>query len=525
MLQGDKKSVLVIDDDLIIRKLLNFHLSKSNFNVHLAQSPEEGFSALYSKKIDLVLCDVGLEGMDGYTFCQKVREHERYRTLPFIFLSAKEGIEEKEKALAVGADDYLTKPFNIQELTVKILSLIRRTEILTIYGRKNTQQEKPVENTGQSKVLLVDDDPAISKLFSYNLTKAGFICKTAVNGAEGFSLAESFMPDIIISDIMMPEVDGFQFRKRLLDDNELKSIPFIFLTAKGAEEDIMEGYDLGITDYVIKTSGPRVIIAKVNAILNSIGKVKQKMVSDLHKAADSMRVKVVSDILPSLPGFEISQWHKTFEGIPGGDFIDYFELPDSRILIVLGDVMGKKWNAWYFAVAYAGYIRSALRVAIQNSAEYSPKSLVENVNSIIYNDSKISEVFSTLSVLLLDSNTNSIKYCGAGDLPLIHKHSNTSGSTQIKSPGLLLGFSPSGFYEESQIPFEDKDELFLFTDGIIESRNSKGESLGIDNFTNIITSIPQDNSSLPFIQEYMSSYLENKFEDDISIVSIKIKKG
>jgi len=525
MLQIDKKSILVIDDDLIIRKLLGFHLGKNNFTVHLANSSDEGFKELNSKRIDLVLCDVGMEGMDGYTFCQKVREREEYRTLPFIFLSAKSSIEDKEKALAVGADDYLTKPFNIQELTLKIRSLIRRTEILTIYGKKARADEQPTSETGKSKVLLVDDDPAISKLFSYNIAKAGFLCETASNGKEGYTVAKSFLPDIIISDIMMPEVDGIEFRKTLLADNELKSVPFIFLTAKGAEEDIMVGYDLGITDYVIKTSGPRVIIAKINAILNSIGKIKQKMVSELHKAADGMRIKVVSDVLPLLPGFEINQWHRTFEGIPGGDFIDYFELPDNRLIIVLGDVMGKKWNAWYFAVAYAGYIRSAMRVALQNISDHSPRNLVESVNNILYNDSKISEVFSTLSVILLDSNENVIKYCGAGDLPPIHKHSELNSSSQVKSPGLLLGFSDTGFYEETLIPMKNSDEVFLFTDGIIESRNEKGESLGMEKFSELITSIPNDTPSLEFIQSYMATFLSNKFEDDISVISIKIKKG
>lgn len=525
MLQSDRKSILVIDDDLIIRKLLGFHLGKNNFTVYLANSSDEGFKELTSKKIDLVLCDVGMEGMDGYTFCQKVREKEEYRTLPFIFLSAKSSIEDKEKALAVGADDYLTKPFNIQELSLKIRSLIRRTEILTLYGKKTRAEERPAQEAGKPKVLFVDDDIAISKLFSYNINKAGFLCQTASNGEEGYNAAKSFLPDIIISDIMMPEVDGIQFRKMVLEDNELKSVPFIFLTAKGAEEDIMFGYDLGITDYVIKTSGPRVIIAKISAILASIGKVKEQMVSELHKAAGGMRVKVVSDVLPILPGFEIDQWHRTFEGIPGGDFIDYFDLPGNRLIIVLGDVMGKKWNAWYFAVAYAGYIRSAMRVALQNTPDYSPKSLVENVNNIIYNDTKISEVFSTLSVVLIDSNENVIKYCGAGDLPIIHKHSDSNSTSMVTSSGLLLGFSDSGFYEDNLITFSKDDEIFLFTDGIIESRNDKGESLGMEKFADLINSIPEDTPSLPFIQSYMASFLSNKFEDDISLISIKIKKG
>ena len=68
---------------------------------------------------------------------------------------------------------------------------------------------------------------------------------------------------IIVSDIMMPKIDGFEFRKMLLKDNMLRDIPFIFLTAKNTEDDILGGYDLGITDYVVKTAGPKVVVAKV----------------------------------------------------------------------------------------------------------------------------------------------------------------------------------------------------------------------------------------------------------------------
>ena len=95
------------------------------------------------------------------------------------------------------------------------------------------------ENTKPlSTILLVEDEFNIAKLFKYNLTKAGFRCEVAGNGREGFELAEKIKPDLILSDVMMPEVDGYEFRKRLLENTELKQIPFVFLTAKGEEDDI-----------------------------------------------------------------------------------------------------------------------------------------------------------------------------------------------------------------------------------------------------------------------------------------------
>ena len=138
--------------------------------------------------------------------------------------------------------------------------------------------ENQLENGKSATVLLVEDEPNIATLFKYNLKKAGFNCQVASNGSEGYQKAKQIMPDIIVSDIMMPEVDGFEFRKMLLSDPLLKPIPFVFLTAKGEEEDILNGYELDIEDYIIKTASPKVVIAKVNAVIKSKQKKREKAV-------------------------------------------------------------------------------------------------------------------------------------------------------------------------------------------------------------------------------------------------------
>ncbi len=107
----------------------------------------------------------------------------------------------------------------------------------------------------------------------------------------------------------MPVMDGFRLRKILLEDPELKLIPFIFLSARGEEQDLLDGYELDITDYVVKTSGPKVIVAKVSALIKSLSKERQKVVSELNQAADVMRVKVVPDNNPEFEKFSIKHWH------------------------------------------------------------------------------------------------------------------------------------------------------------------------------------------------------------------------
>jgi sigma-B regulation protein RsbU (phosphoserine phosphatase) len=373
-------------------------------------------------------------------------------------------------------------------------------------------------NSENYKILLVEDDENIAKLFKYNLKKAGYDVEHAINGQEGFDSVKIFLPDLIISDIMMPEVDGFEFRRMLLADPELKSIPFIFLTAKGSEEDILQGYELDIQEYIIKTASPKIVLAKVSALIKTNEKERMKAESEVQKAADSMGAKVVPDEYPVLDGFIIKHWHVPFQNVPGGDFIDYVKVDEDKIAIVLGDVMGKKWGAWYFAVAYAGYVRSAIRFAVQAGSNLTAHEIMKKVNESIHNDERISDVFVTLSIVLLDKNERTASYCGAGDLPILYYDGQEVVSQ--KSEGLLLGFNMDGGYSDIILNLKPGDEIFLITDGIIESRNSEGRGLEIEGLKEII----KNNSSpdpMENVKEKFTSFTNGKYEDDVSLIFIK----
>ena len=369
-----------------------------------------------------------------------------------------------------------------------------------------------------AKILLVEDEHNIAKLFEFNLKKAGFKVDIANNGSIGFEMAKEKNPDLIISDIMMPETDGFEFRKLLLQDTELRKIPFIFLTAKGEEEDILEGYDLDIQDYIIKTASTKVVIAKVNAILNSHKKERAKVVAEVQQAADNMRATVVPKEFPMFEGYQIRHWHVPFENVPGGDFIDYFKFDDDNLVVILGDVMGKKWGAWYFAIAYAGYVRSAIRFALQTVDDLSPAKIISKVNESVCKDERISEVFITLSVVIINKKTNKIKYCGAGDLPLVYKKDKID---YLLSKGMLLGFDEQSQYLDHELDLVSGDELFLLTDGIMESRNSGDEQFGQEGFLNALKNTMAGGDSIEEVKKSFTEHTQGKYEDDVSLIEIK----
>ncbi|MDP4116585.1 MAG: response regulator, partial [Bacteroidota bacterium] len=154
MTEGNNSSILIIDDDITIRKLMSFHLRNNKYKIFEAENPIEAFQILDSEEINLVLCDVTMDEMDGFTFCQKVRENDKHRIIPFIFVTAKSSIEDRSRALEAGGDDFVIKPFDMNELLLKINSLLKRSAIYKTYGVKK-ELEKSLE-TSTPLVLLVD---------------------------------------------------------------------------------------------------------------------------------------------------------------------------------------------------------------------------------------------------------------------------------------------------------------------------------------------------------------------------------
>ncbi len=117
------------------------------------------------------------------------------------------------------------------------------------------------------KILVVEDDKHISKLVKYNLDKAGFDCTVTVTGEDALEVLDRDSIDLIILDIMLPKMDGFETCRHIKQDKKLTGVPIIMLTAKGEEVDKVVGFELGADDYVVKPFSPRELILRVKAIL------------------------------------------------------------------------------------------------------------------------------------------------------------------------------------------------------------------------------------------------------------------
>ena len=121
------------------------------------------------------------------------------------------------------------------------------------------------------RVLIVDDDPDIRKLVSYNLTQAGFRVSTAETGVAALEAVQGQPPDLIILDIMLPDLDGLEVCKKLRRQEKTRRIPIIMLTARTQEVDRVVGFELGADDYVMKPFSPRELVLRVKSIFRRMG--------------------------------------------------------------------------------------------------------------------------------------------------------------------------------------------------------------------------------------------------------------
>lgn len=117
------------------------------------------------------------------------------------------------------------------------------------------------------EILIVEDDEDVMELIRYNLAKEGFNCDAAYDGQEGLKKAQGMLPDLVLLDLMLPEVDGLDVCKKLKNNPQTEHIPIVMVTAKSDEADIVTGLELGADDYVTKPFSPKVLVARVRAVL------------------------------------------------------------------------------------------------------------------------------------------------------------------------------------------------------------------------------------------------------------------
>jgi len=209
--------VLVVEDDPRSANLVALYLARGGYRVEMATNGREAIEKAQALRPIAITLDVILPDLDGWEVLKELKQNEVTREIPVVIISV---VDNQRLGFALGADDYLVKPIDRNALLSR----------LEQYGNKTPTQRQT------ARVLLIDDTPSALELYQGMLSPAGYTALTASGGAEGIRLARSEHPDVILLDLMMPEVSGFDVVTTLKSDPETQDIPILIVTAKELTE-------------------------------------------------------------------------------------------------------------------------------------------------------------------------------------------------------------------------------------------------------------------------------------------------
>jgi PAS domain S-box-containing protein len=240
------RTVLVVDDDRYTTYVVKGILVAANYKVLVAHDSDQALTIAREKKPDLVTVDLRMPGVDGLALVEILKHDPETRKTPVVVLTVS---EDRERAQQVGADAYLGKPVNGPALLEAIGRLLAES------GQR------------RRRVLLVDDDPGIRMICRDVLESHGFLAREAGDGETALGEARRFRPDLILVDVMMPQMDGFTLAQRLRGDRETSLTPIIFLSARGQTADKVRAFKLGAEDYLVKPFDAAELLARVERAL------------------------------------------------------------------------------------------------------------------------------------------------------------------------------------------------------------------------------------------------------------------
>lgn len=272
--------ILIIEDEEFLAKSLKKYLEYEGCQVSLAEDGESGLKEAAETNPDLILLDIGMPKLNGFQVLEKLRVHPTLSSVPVIIISNSGEVSEIKRSQELGIKDYIIKAnIDLEEVMKKIRAALQmppkesvKSEEKSVSPQDSSPEKTSPENTQAAKILFVEDDAFFSKLFLRDLKENGLSADLASDGEEGLARFKEGKYDLVISDIVMPKMSGFDVLKKIREDKdpELAKTPVILLTNLYQKEDIEKGRMYRVDAYFVKTmTDIKEVIAKINEILEN----------------------------------------------------------------------------------------------------------------------------------------------------------------------------------------------------------------------------------------------------------------
>jgi len=392
------------------------------------------------------------------------------------------------------------------------------TSIVTVKGTLGDSENRP-------HVLVVDDEEINLQVMANYLSYEGYRVSMSTGGLEALDLIDKEeLPDIVLLDVMMPVMSGYQVCKILRETYPSYQLPVLMLTAKNRSQDLEAGFEAGANDYLSKPFDRRELITRVKNLVDLKRNVEVYNELSILKEELTIAQKIQESIIPlkepEVRGVSIKARYVPMAMV-GGDFFDFYHDTGQDVLgVIIADVTGHG--------VPAALIASMLKAAFSLSREISrnPAHMLENLNSFLYNH--ISSRFVTACYAFFDIKRKILTISTAAHWPvyLLRRHDGTL--QELRTRGTLMGLQKETQYHEIEHRLMAGDRILFITDGIIEERNNEKEIFGEQRLRKFVyTTADMETAAIPdellsTLKTWAGHSDDGAFEDDISIVVVDV---
>ncbi len=330
----------------------------------------------------------------------------------------------------------------------------------------------PSTDTSGPNILIVDDTPANLRLLSQMLSEHGYRARPVTDGASALAAARAEIPDLILLDVRMPGMNGYEVCAQLKLDAATCDIPVIFISALDAAQDKVEAFTAGGVDYVTKPFQVEEVLARVQTHLalrelqKRLQDANEKMARELALAGE-VQASFLPHHLPEVPGWQLAaRLSPALE--TSGDFYDFISLPNGLLGIVVADVSDKGAGA-----ALCMALSCTLLRTYADEYPTHPEMALGAVNRRLIKDTQCDQLV-TAFYGVLDPASGSLTYCNAGHPPPYLVRIGGSREVQKLMPtGMVLGVFEDLNWDRGTVHLAPGDALLLYTDGVTEAANEE----------------------------------------------------
>jgi sigma-B regulation protein RsbU (phosphoserine phosphatase) len=367
-----------------------------------------------------------------------------------------------------------------------------------------------------SRVLIVEDDPAILCGLKDNLEFESHQVLTAADGEAGYRMLCEHSPDLVILDLMLPKLSGYDLCRRVRGEGF--NAPILMLSARSQEGDRVLGLDLGANDYVSKPFSLRELLARVRALLRHEREHHQdqdRLIRELEMAAKVQR-ELFPKVLPQVPGIDYAGICRPARGV-SGDYYDFLALDEGKLALLLADVSGKGMSAALLGASLHAAVRAHAPAAQERCGEVLAKA-----NGLLY-ETTTADRFATVFYGVYDPTTKLLSYANAGHCsPILIRNGACIRLNSLTPP---VGLFPALPALESKVELAPGDCLLIFSDGIPEAADGNGEEFGDEGLLGAFRRSCHRGAAEVcgmVVDEVRNHIREQRQADDITLIAMRV---